>query len=379
MAFNVPINSIAPIPTPLDWVRPADWIAITDTPNEVQFLVADTGAKAFAITTTFTRTTGNIYIDWGDGVVDTISTTSSTTTSHVYSTGGTPCSRGYNTFKIRLYGDATCIITNARHIPDVSATGGNPYYNIGLLEAYFGDGTCSTSALFSNYFTSNQTVVGYGSFLLLEYVKLPITVSWTSQMISMFTGCSNLYKVIMPNSASSLTSLSQVFSACTNLLDMAIPSDSTGIVNMQTSFANCTNLREISFPTSLNACTTFSSTFTGCYSLKNVTVPSINSSLTLLSMFVNCYSLQWVKFISLPAPVSPSTTVVFSSVFQNCYNLQNVYFPTSCSGNAIYTSSSIFTGCRSLKKIIFPTNFSASTLNSAFNSCYSITDITFQS
>ena len=137
MAFNVPINSIAPIPTPPDWVRPSDWIAITDTPNEVQFLVADTGAKAFTIRTTFTRTSGNIYIDWGDGVIDTITTTTQTDTSHIYSTGGTPCSRGYNTWKIRIYGDATCVITNAQHITNTSVSGG-VFYNIGLLEAYFG-------------------------------------------------------------------------------------------------------------------------------------------------------------------------------------------------------------------------------------------------
>src|SRR5512137_1983223 len=139
MAFNAPINSINPIPTPPNWVRPSDWIVITDAPNEVQFLVCDLGAKAFTIQTTFTRTTGNIYIDWGDGVIDTITTTTSTNTNHVYSTGGTPCSRGYNTWKIRIYGDATCKITNARHIPNFATTGGSATYNIGLLEAYFGN------------------------------------------------------------------------------------------------------------------------------------------------------------------------------------------------------------------------------------------------
>ena len=87
MAFNIPINSIAPSETSSDWIRPIDWPTITDTANEVQFLVADINQKCFSIQTVFTRTTGNIYIDWGDGVVNTISTTTITTTEHVYSTG----------------------------------------------------------------------------------------------------------------------------------------------------------------------------------------------------------------------------------------------------------------------------------------------------
>jgi len=65
------------------WVRPADWITITDTAGEVQFLVSDIVYPVYAITTTFTRgASGNIYIDWGDGIVDTITTIGSTTTNH---------------------------------------------------------------------------------------------------------------------------------------------------------------------------------------------------------------------------------------------------------------------------------------------------------
>ena len=379
MAFNVPINSIAPLLTPSDWVRPADWIAITDTPNEVQFLVADVNTKAFTITTSFTRTTGNIYIDWGDGVIDTITTTASTNTNHVYSTGGTPCSRGYNTFKIRIYGDATCKITNAKHIPNFAATGGSPNYNIGLLEAYFGDGTCDTTALSSSYFYSNNTsTIGGGSFFYLEYVKLPTTVTWSGQMNAMFSGCRNLYKIVMPVSAPSLTNMQSTFTACTNLRDIILPSNSTLINNMNAAFGSCTNLRTIIFPTSLNSLGSMSSVFSGCSSLKNLTFPSLNIC-TDFSSNGNCSALQWVRFTSLPSPAVANTAISFTSAFANCFRLENVYFPESCSSNAVYGFTQTFQNCYSLKNIVFPTNFNASALNNCFSVCTSLTSVIFQS
>ena len=378
MAFNALINSIAPIPTPPDWVRPSDWIVITDTPNEVQFLVCDIGAKAFTITTTFTRTTGNIYIDWGDGVVDTITTTASTNTNHVYSTGGTPCSRGYNTWKIRVYGDATCVITNARHIPNFSVTGGSPKYNIGLLEAYFGNNTCGDSAFFQNYFTSESTVDGRGTFSFLEYVKLPSVVTWNNQS-GMFQNCRSLYVVVMPTSASLLNTFATFFSGCVNLLDIVIPSNATSIASFNQAFLNCYNLRTITFPATLNSCTNFTSAFQTCYSLKNVTLPSINLVTTFASTFTSCLSLQWVRFTSFPSPVSPSTTVTMSGVFSGCSSLQNVYFPPSCSTNAIYNFGTFFQNCPNLKNVVFPSGFNASSLTNIFFNCYNLTSVVFPS
>jgi hypothetical protein len=379
MAFNVPINSIAPIPTPSDWVRPPDWITITDTTNEVQFLVADTGAKAFAIQTTFTRTSGNIYIDWGDGNVDTISTTTSTTTEHVYSTGGTPCSRGYNTFKIRIYGDATCVITNAKHLSNFTVTGGAVYYNVGLLEAYFGNNTCNTTALTGTYFSSAGGTTSVSTFELLEYVKLPSSVTWTTQMISMFQNCGNLYEIVMPTSGSSLTDLTNMCNGCVNLRDIVLPANATTITTLSGAFNTCSNLRTVSFPTTLNSCTSLLSTFQSCLSLKKVTLPSINLVTNMGGAFSDCGSLQWVKFTSLPSPVSSGVAVDMTNCFTSSYNLQNVYFPSTCSSNAIYNGTTAFLNCNSLKNIIFPTNFNASTMSTCFSGCYSLTTVNFQS
>jgi len=378
MAFNALINSIAPKQTPLDWVRPADWITITDVANEVQFLVADTGLKTFAIETEFIQNSGaNIYIDWGDGTVDTIISPLSTGTTHTYSTGGTPCSRGYNTFKIRIYGDATCVITNVRHYSNFAVTGGNTYYSAGVLEAYFGDGTMD--GISGPLFSSNGGSGSILSFTDLEYVKLPATVTWTNQMQFMFQNCINLYIVVMPTSASFLTTLLSTFNGCINLLDITLPPNATSITSFISAFLTCRSLRTISFPTTLDNCTTFNSAFNNCLSLKNATLPSIDSCVDLSGMFNTCTSLQWVKFPSLSDPISSGISVVVSNIFSGCVSLQNVYFPSICSSNAIYVMGSAFTGCFNLKNIIFPVNFNASALSTCFTNCFSLTNVTFQS
>jgi hypothetical protein len=379
MAFNVPINSIAPIQTPSNWVRPSDWPVITDTPNEVQFLVADVNAKVFTIETIFTRTSGNIYIDWGDGVTDTITTIATTNTTHTYSTGGTPCSRGYNTFKIRIYGDATCVITSATFVASFAQTGGGPYYTCGLLEAYYGNNVCNGGSMQRGFNSVQGSTSSVLSFSYLEYVKLPATVTWTSLMFGFFWNCNALAVVVMPTSGSGLTSFASTFNGCANLLDIIIPANATLVNSFASTFSGCYNLRTVTLPSTLNSVTTFASTFGSCFSLKNVTIPSINLATSLSDMFGACRSLQWVRFTSLPSPVSPSTSISITNIFNGCSVLQNVFLPNTCSSNSIYNAGSIFLNCYTLKNIIFPTNFNASTLANCFSGCSSITNIVFQS
>jgi len=374
MSFNVPINSIAPIQAPSDWVRPIDWPVITDVAGEVQFLVADTSEKCFSIVTEFTRTSGNIYIDWGDGVTDTISATSATTTSHIYSTVGTPCSRGYNTFKVRVYGDATTTITNCYHFAPV-AVNNSPLYNIGLLEAYYGDECCNTSVFKTSLFSSNGAQQSVGTFLYLEYVKLPSVITWNNLFQYFFKSCSSLHKVVMPVSGSSMSSMYQTFQGCTNLRELIFPNNATNIVQYQNLFEGCINLKNVVLPSDMNVATGLDAMFNGCASLQNITLPSINSVSNISSAFLNCYSLQWVKFTSLPTSVATNAT----SMFQGCVNLQNVYFPSNATSTNIFTGTSMFSGCTNLKNINFPMNFNAITMSSTFQNCYKLTDVVFNS
>lgn len=376
MAFNALINSIAPIETPSDWVRPLDWPIITDVSGEVQFLVADTGEKCFSIATEFTRTTGDIYIDWGDGTIDTITTTSTTITSHTYSTIGTPCSRGYSTFKVRVYGDLSTTIVSCYNIAPI-ALNSSIYYNIGLLEVYYGDGCCDTNSVFPNYtYSSNGGFGSKQSFSYLEYIKFPSSVSYTNNLSYLFLNCINLYKVVMPTSMPSITVMTSTFQGCTNLRECILPSDMFGINgDFSSIFSECTNLKNVVLPPTLNLAISMSNLFSGCKSLKNLIIPSINSCNSFNTMFDGCQSLQWVKFTSLPTVVS----VNMASMFSSCYNLQNVYFPNSCLSTTVFTANSLFSNCYNLKNVNFPTNFNASNLISSFSNCYKLTGVVFNS
>jgi hypothetical protein len=241
MAFNLPVqNFFTRSVEPPAWVRPADWPVITDAPNEVQFLMSDINDASCTVRTQFTRTSGsqNIVIDWGDGNTDTISATGQTDTTHQYVVGsGTPCSRGYTTFKIRVYftGTGVSVLNGCRLFGIlISGNSNTPFYNVGLLEAYYGDGTQTLS--FANYYNSNTTSSNsQGNFNYLEYVKLPATVSWTN-MSSTFSNCFSLAVVVMPTSASSLQSVTNIFNNCYSLRSVTFPSNSTAINNLATVF-----------------------------------------------------------------------------------------------------------------------------------------------
>lgn len=382
MAINLPIqNFFSKTVEPAPYVRPSDWPVFVDAANEVQFLMSDINDASCTIRTTFTRTSGSqdIVIDWGDGNTDTITSTAQTDTTHQYVVGsGTPCSRGYTTFKIRVYltGTGVSVITACRLfgilIPGNSS---NPSTNIGLLEIYYGDGTQTTSP--QNYYTSNTSTSSISNFTFLEFVKLPSTVPW-SNIANIFENCVSLEVVRMPTSASSLAIITSAFSGCLNLRSLTFPSNAVLINSMQDIFNNCVSLTSVTLPTALNSCTTVQNAFASCSSLKNITFPSVNICTTFQNTFQNCFSLEWVRFNSLPT-FGGSVAVSFTSTFSGCANLQNVYFPATCSANANYTFTTAFSNCFNLKSIVFPAGFNPSTLLSAFSSCYNLKRVVFQS
>jgi hypothetical protein len=377
MGVNLPIqNFFKPKASPTDWVRPLDWIPITDVAGEVQMLVADVNLANFTIRTQFTRTTGNIYIDWGDGVIDTITATTSTLTSHQYVIGtGTPCSRGYTTFKIRIYGDPTCTITVCQPVAPL-ITGSSLAYQMGLLEVYYGNGTINLSAPSFGGVGSAATIVG--GFGFLEYVKLPQTVGWTGGMTFMFSQNSSIQKVVLYETTTGSPSLRHFFSGCINLRgEITLPPLSVLTSNdLEATFSGCYNITKVTLPNVINV-TTLNSTFANCASLKNITLPSISKVTILSAIFDGCTSLEWVRFTDLPAPASP-VTVLFGNGFRNCVSLENIYFPATCNSNARYDLGITFSNCANLKRILFPLGFESVSLSSAFSTAVSLTSVIFQ-
>lgn len=426
MGFNVPSNNQIlrhqPV-SPAVWTRQGDWVSITGvSTGQICFLVSDATDAKYTIRTTSTGG-GNIYIDWGDGSSpDTISSGAATDTAHTYTTGGTACSLGYNTWKVTITSDSGTRITNCNIITN---SGQFSEYPSGLLEAWYGDTTIITAA---SYF-SEQAGTTTPWFTYLEYVKLPNGMTATDALLRVFfNGCRMLKKVDMPTSCPNNETLQETFYECNSLIDPVIfPQDMTGVTRADQTFFNCYTLQGVIYPPTfpncttisrvhqnnynlgqcvlpdLASCTTYSLAFTGCQGLKSVVMRKWASSgtLTMSSMFSSCQSLVNV---SLPNDTPSTTSIVIDQMFINCYSLEKVIFPPnvklsgSLSGlfntciallyvslpidaSAVTLFTNTFVGCNSLQTITLPSipPSAGVAMTSMFQNCYSLDQITIPS
>ena len=430
MPFIIPNQTstslLRPVPAQSGWTRPVDWITITDTAGEVQFLMSDATTPYTAIRTSFTQTggVGNIYIDWGDGIVDTISTTTSTDTRHTYTSGGTPSTLGYNMWKIRVYGDAGTTLTTTSIIWNTNQTTGYIANPSGLLEAVYGDGTQTSG--FQNLFYAGTSP--RPAFPFLTYVKLPSVITAAGFIFnSTFAFCYGLRQVVMPTSAPNATSFTSCFNGCFSLSEpIILPQDATLLSSLSNTFIECRNLTSVKLPPTLNNNTSMAATFSNCYSLTEIQIPPTPICFDYSSMIRNCRNLLSFEFKAFPVgaptinmflafadcsaleyiklpPTAPANQVSFNAAFQNCFNLKNcvlpsnlnattfagtfagcaslasVVLPTSLSGLTSFAST--FDGCQTLQQITLPTSIGAATIsiNTMFRNCYSLTEITIPS
>jgi uncharacterized protein YceK len=359
MAFNVPnfnqIGKRTPV-YPLPAYAPAgDWPSMTPVDNEVLFLVSNGTNAKYAITTTFTRPgSENIYIDWGDGTTDTISSTSSTTTLHTFTTGGTPSTRGYDTWKIRVYGDSGTRITLCK---SVQYTGDYANNISGLLQAVYGDNTilgCSSS------FTA---IHGY-----LEYIRLPEGMTSTSMSsVSFNTQC--LQAVDMPTSYAAAENLSTAFYNCSSLVSITFPSDMTAVTTAAEAFSGCYSLESVVYPATWNSCTAFNRTHQNNYSLGTAVLPELPNCTTFDFAFNACRNL---KFINIPK-IKSGASVNFTAAFGSCSSLVGVNLDPTTTATIDFNTT--FSGCSSIKSITIPPNVTATGYANAFNTCSSLVNI----
>lgn len=383
MAFNIPNFSQTPqkpVIKPTPWVRPVDWITITDTPGEIQFLVSSLGLGAYALRTEFTDgSTTSINIDWGDGVVDTITNYLETTTYHNYTTGGTACSLGYDTWEVRIYStEPSGEITKCQFVsPIVDNVTLYPTAASGLLEAYFGDDLSISN--FNTYFNSTDiiattvSVAGSVGFYNLQYVKLPSIINLPDVTFSAtFQGCINLQEIVMPVSVPNLSTMSSTFFNCNNLKgNIIIPQDATNILDMNSMFMNCFSITGITLPPELPLLTTMLNFARNCYNLIGVQVPTLPSCYTYNDMFDSCYSMLSVSLNGFP-PIAAPLSLIY--MFYRCYSLQQILLPEIPVEyqNHQATVTNMFNSCFSLTSIVLPSNLYVDTYANLFQNNYSL-------
>jgi hypothetical protein len=385
MAFNLPAQTSLSLRRPTTesaaWVRPASWPTITDDPDKVQFLLADT-FPTMSLVTDFLRDTGsgNLYIDWGDGTSPTTSSTADANLNytHTYTPGtGATSSFGYTTFVISVFTDSGSRIIQAGPVKSGIQ---NQLANVptGLLEAYYGDNTMQGGGLsnidWNDTFRASSPGMRNN---MLQYVKMPRNYPRANSLSNTFNGCSDLRKVDFLQTMSLSTGLNFTFSNCFKLQSITIP-EGPEFDQFNAPFSLCYSLTSITLPSSFPKVTNASQAFTNCVSLSNIQLPAMPKCVTYTAMFGNCQSLLSVNVPTWTTDASQSINLSTFAFGANA--LQKVTFPNTAAGGTTFNCGDLFRECPSLIEAVLPEYFSGTNnIASAFWNNNSISSIVLPS
>jgi len=147
-------------------------------------------------------------------------------------------------------------------------------------------------------------------------------------------------------------------------------------------FANCYYLQSVPVLNLPPAWTSAATMFQNCYQLKNPPVlpsTSVVSGITLLGMFQNCRSLEYVPdnvFTNVNGKIGGTTAT--SDVFAGCITLREAPMLVWYSGGGASTSmSSMFSNCYSLVKVPPYNTTYVNSMQSTFSNCRNLATVPF--
>ena len=192
-------------------------------------------------------------------------------------------------------------------IPATVTIGGKEFSMTSIGNSVFSD----CSSLQSVTIPNSVTNIGDNAFSWCEKLQsVIIPESVTSIGEECFRYCTSLQSVIIPESVTSIEN--DVFMACTGLQSVTIPNSVTRIGD--TAFDACTSLRSITIPNSVT--TIGGGAFEFCSNLQSVTIP--NSVKTIGdAAFFDCSSLESVT-------IPNSVTNIGKDAFWRCRSLKSV-------------------------------------------------------
>ena len=372
-----------------EWVRPADWLPITDpAPGEQKFVALLGVSEAdFTSNTVTIRFAGAYTVDWGDGSVTSHSSNTDATHSYVYSglPAGTTTSYGLRQVIITVTPQAGQNLTtiNLARIPTV-------FYqpSIYWLDMVARMPNCTSFTISATNITfpllerfrlleSGNITVLQNTFyrcFRLRVVEFPTTMKPVN-ITSIFAYCNDL--IYAPYINTSLTTVfNSVFFQCSCL--KYIPDyDLSKVSNMASAFSYCYSLE---YHRGINAplATSSTSVFLNCSSLRYVGPIKLGNVSNLQQFFYNCFALKKIESIEYTGTVTN-----MYALFYGCNSLLDL--PPVNGGdidtstvNGLTTTSGVanmFYACRSLRSIP-PLNVSSvGALAYMFYQCDSITEV----
>ena len=370
-----------------EWVAPADWIQLEEpADNEILLLASDINPYyAFLV-----AVVGGYTVDWGDGTVDNWA--SGTTASHTYAVGtGQACSRGYTTFKIRIYAQTPANNITVFRMPNVSLQN---YTNTLLVVKYGTQGLTTLNQSFWNEITINGKFFARSSGYI-EYVQLPYSLTSCTDYGRAFRDLYSLKKIRMPYVYSSgFLNFGECFLGCGQLRSIDYNVSELNISLMNYAHGNNIRLKSAKLPAIVNGCTRFSNTFGGCSSLEKIVLPIINTDTQFNTAIQNCISLKEIIFneswnnriitfqgnngVKLERtdilPTMKCTGNGFATAFQG-WMFRNFYFPTNANNSSLTDINGMFQS-NIVKTIIgFPALPNVTNYASLFRYCWYLTDV----
>lgn len=370
-----------------EWVAPADWIQLEEpNDNEILLLASDINPYyAFVV-----NVTGGYTVDWGDGTVDNWA--SGAIASHTYAVGtGQACSRGYTTFKIRIYAQAPANNITMFIMPTVNLQN---YMNTLLVVKYGTQGLTTLFQSFWNEVTINGKFFARNS-AYIEYVQLPYSLTSCAQYFRAFRDLISLKKIRMPYIySSSPLNFGECFLGCSQLRSIDYNVNELNIAQMSNAHGDNIRLKNAKLPAIINGCTRFSNVFAGCSSLEKIVLPIINTDTQFKSAIQNCISLKeiifndsWNNRITTfqgnngtklertdILPAMKCTGNGFATAFQG-WMFRNFYFPANENNSSLTDISGMFQS-NIVKSIIgFPALPNVTNYASLFRYCWYLTDV----
>jgi hypothetical protein len=275
-------------------------------------------------------TDGQVTVDWGDGTVETL-----TTSDHTFTDGG-----GYHEIGFRLDSGTyfrPYINNNASHVTKVVAVGPAP-------ESMKFDGQRA-------FFACTN----------LEAFDAAVDLSGGTDLYRAWRACTNL-KSFPALDTSSITFFDSAWANCSSLTSFPLLNTATG-TGFTEAWLNCTSLTSFPLIDTSNG-TNFSSSWYNCNSLTSFPAIDTSSGTNFSNAWYNCISLT-----SFPL-IDTSSGQDFSSAWRFCTSLTT--FPEIDTSSGTYFFQT-WLGCSSLAS--FPSiNTSGSTsFKSAWDGCSSLT------
>ena len=324
-------SAVAPAPTPTGWVKPSDWIDInTVAYNEILLLVTEGTGVGFTVNVA--DGTGTFLIDWGDGTIETGLVGNGTTVfQHQHTTGGTACSLGYNTWKVRIYGASGNITLwkGAKH------TYTNNIQSLPILSINFG-----TLAITNHSYTFSDENFLWGCFIL-EKVKCR-SFEYCTDTSFMFFNCTALRSVTLPTSFGNVTTTTNMFYSCTALVSVTLPTSLSNLIDASFMFFDCCGLKTIEnlqFLGSSSEQTNMVDILRNCESVQQgIVISAMLSTITISGengKVLKCTSIRLTNKSSLIEGAIPQVNVSYTSPSLEALELLFDDLPTGLTGKNI--------------------------------------------